>query len=69
MTRNKFVRALKWVRYSGASVIVTLNPLHWCWAPVAQHEPNTEWSKAHERTYRVSWLFLTVRIWIDNGDW
>ena len=60
---------MKWVRYSGASVIVTLNPLHWRWVPQAQHERGVEWPSPNENTYMVSWLFLTVRAWIDNGDW
>jgi hypothetical protein len=62
-------RYLKWIRYSGASVIFTLNPVHWRWTPAVRHEQNTEWPSPNERTFRVSWLFLTVRIWIDNGDW
>ena len=60
---------LKWVRYSGASVIVTVNPAHWRWTPTARHERSAEWPSPNEHTYQVSWLFLTVRIWIDNGDW
>lgn len=62
-------RAGAWIKYSGASVIVTVNPLHWRWKPTAQHERNIEWPSPNERTYMVSWLFLTVRVWIDNGDW
>ena len=62
-------RAGAWIKYSGASVIVTINPLHWRWKPTAQHERNIEWPSPNERTYMVSWLFLTVRVWIDNGDW
>jgi hypothetical protein len=62
-------RAGAWIKYSGASVIITLNPLHWCWMPVAKHEQNIEWPSPNERTYRVAWLWLTVRVWIDNGDW
>ena len=60
---------LKWIRYSGASVIVTLNPVHWCWVPQARHERTAEWPSPNENTYMVSWLFLTVRAWTDNGDW
>jgi hypothetical protein len=58
-----------WFKYSGASVIFTLNPLHWRWVPVAQHERTVEWPSPNESTYMVSWLFLTVRAWTDNGDW
>lgn len=60
---------LKWLRYSGASVIVTLNPMHWRWIPQAHHEKTMEWPSPNESTYMVSWLFLTVRAWTDNGDW
>ena len=69
MTSDQFVQARKWVKYSGASVILTVNPAHWRWVPVARHEQNTEWPSPNEHTYMVAWLFLTVRAWIDNGDW
>ena len=60
---------LKWIRYSGASVILTLNPVHWNWIPRARHEKTAEWPSPNENTHMVSWLFLTVRAWTDNGDW
>lgn len=60
---------LKWIRYSGASVSITLNPLHWRWIPVARHESNIEWPSLNESTYMAAWLCLTVRAWTDNGDW
>lgn len=69
MNWNIIGRAVPWIKYSGASVIVAINPLHWRWAPTARHERNIEWPSPNERTYMVSWLFLTVRVWIDNGDW
>ncbi len=60
---------LKWVKYSGASVSITLNPLHWNLVPVARNESNIDWPSPNESTYMVSWLCLTVRAWTDNGDW
>ena len=60
---------LKWLRYSGASVIITVNPAHWRWIPQAGQVFTTEWSTPNEQTWRVAWLFLTVRIWIDDGSW
>ena len=59
----------KWLRYSGASIILTLNPAHWSLRPWARQERNLEWPMFNERTWAASWLFVTVRIWIDNGDW
>ena len=60
---------LKWLRYSGASVVITVNPLHWRWVPQAEQVFTTEWATPNEQTWQLAWLFLTVRIWIDDGSW
>jgi hypothetical protein len=60
---------LKWLRYSGASVVITVNPLHWAWRPQAGRVFTTEWATPNEQTWQMAWLFLTVRIWIDDGSW
>jgi hypothetical protein len=60
---------MNWLRYSGASVIITVNPLHWRWRPQARETFIDEWVGPHERAWFVGWLFLTVRIWIDDGSW
>ena len=59
---------LKWLRYSGASVIITVNPLHWRWKPWTTNFVD-EWIGPHERTVTMGWLFVTVRLWIDDGSW
>jgi hypothetical protein len=59
---------LKWIKHSGASVIFTLNPLHWSLVPWVRAEYN-EWAGPNERTKSVTCLFLTVRVWIDDGSW
>ena len=59
---------MDYLRYSGASIIFQLNPLHWKVLPWIRKESNAEWGSV-ERTYSFSFLFLTIRIWIDNGDW
>jgi hypothetical protein len=58
----------KWLAYSGMCVIITVNPLHWRCVPRARKDP-TEWMGPNEWTGSVSWLFLTVRIWFDDGSW
>ena len=60
---------LNWFRYSGISVIFTLNPLHWRLVPHARREPNDGWPSPNERTWRATWLFLSVRFWVDDGSW
>jgi hypothetical protein len=59
---------IKWLRYSGCSVIITMNPIHWRVAPWTQRD-YTEWAGPNEHTYSAGWLFLTVRVWLDDGAW
>jgi len=59
---------MNWLRYSGCSVIITVNPVWWRLVPWAQQD-YTEWAGPDERTYSAGWLFLTVRVWLDNGAW
>jgi hypothetical protein len=57
-----------WLQFSGLSVTIQFNPLHWKMLPWLRREqdfadgPNT-WTGC------FTFLFLTVRVWIDNGDW
>lgn len=57
---------IDYLKYSGASICVVLNPYHWSWIPIAQRESVSNWG---DDTFKVSFLFLTIRFWIDNGDW
>jgi len=59
---------LKWIRYSGASISVTLNPLHWSLEPFA-YPTYKEWRGPNEHNWAAGWLFLTIRVWIDDGSW
>jgi hypothetical protein len=58
---------LDYVRYSGVTVCLHVNPFHWSWLPVSRREPGMIIDE--EYTYRVSWLFVTFRFWIDDGSW
>jgi hypothetical protein len=60
---------MNWLRYSGACVTITVNPAHWSWVPRAGRVFTTEWAGPNESTWSATWLFLTVRIWIDDGSW
>ena len=61
--------AYDWIRYSGASIAVTVNPFHWRWRPSATTCILDEWCGPHERQLKFTWLMVTVRIWIDDGAW
>lgn len=58
-----------WVRHSGATVSIAVNPCHWSWWPQIQNEPLDTWIGPHERRFYVTWLMITVRAWIDDGTW
>lgn len=60
---------LKWLRYSGVTVSLRVNPFHWNLVPRMLREYNDGWTGPNERTWSATWLFLTVRIWIDDGSW
>ena len=60
---------LDWLRYSGASVSITLNPFHWAWIPQMQNEPLDTWIGPNEHRFYISWLMITIRVWIDDGSW
>jgi hypothetical protein len=51
---------MKWLRYSGASVTITVNPFHWQWIPRAYKENNLEWPEGMRQSYRAWWLFLSI---------
>ena len=50
------------------AVIITVNPLHWSRLPWANRFQD-EWAGPKEQTVSFGWLFLTVRVWIDDGSW
>jgi hypothetical protein len=58
-----------WIRYSGASISININPLHWRWVPQAGKAFVDEWVGPRERTYFAGWLFVTIKIWADDGSW
>jgi hypothetical protein len=58
---------LSYLRYSGLSVIITVNPFHWVFFPRIQRGSLEVWDTAD--SLAVSFLFLTVRFWLDDGSW
>lgn len=57
---------MNWLKYSGATISITVNPYHWAWIPIIRYEVDDAWE---DNTFRISALFLTIRIWIDDGSW
>lgn len=66
--KNSSSKLLNYLRYSGVSIIVSLNPLWWKAWPWFREETNNEFGSA-ERTWAMGFLGLTIRIWVDRGDW
>lgn len=56
---------MKWLKYSGCNITLKLNPYHWRFY-CAYNKTNEVW----ETDAFVLELFpITIRIWVDNGDW
>ena len=60
---------MNWLRYSGATVRLNLNPFHWAWIPGAGREFRGEWAGPNEKGWYARFLFITVSAWIDDGSW
>ena len=60
---------LKWLRYSGMSIILSLNPLWWKVLPWFRNETTNEWPNNMGKTFAFGFLGVTIRIWLDNGKW
>ena len=60
---------LDWLRYSGISISLTVNPAHWSWWPQIQNDPLDTWIGPNEHRFYFSWLMITLRAWIDDGSW
>jgi hypothetical protein len=57
-----------WLRYSGISVKLNLNPCHWYLIPFAKSEHNSEWGSPW-RSWRTGWICLTIQLFLDDGSW
>jgi hypothetical protein len=54
-----------YLKYSGITVTITFNPYHWRFLPEYEKE-SADWDIS---TNRISFLFLTIRFWLSNGDY
>lgn len=59
---------LKWLNNSNLKVSIDLNPFVWVWLPKGIHQGPTE-SDPKLNIWYVRWLFLSVNLVLDNGDW
>lgn len=59
---------INWIKYSGASMAITINPLHWQMRPQLAR-CREEWDGPRCLTLQARWLMITVRIWCDDGSW
>ena len=57
---------MKWLRYSGMSLGMTLNPLHWVFKGRLIRPNDMDPS---QYGFYFSLGPVWIRVWIDNGDW
>lgn len=58
-----------WLKYSGLCVILQFNPLNWTLLPTFKRERDITIDGPNTWTGKFNFLFLTIRLWFDNGDW
>ena len=56
---------LSYLKYSGLNVTIKLNPYHWRLA-ITFNKTNEVWE---QDALVIELLPITIRLWIDNGDW
>ena len=57
---------INYLKYSGILFIIVVNPFHWTLLPTMRSEGDDIWDA---ETQVFSFLFLTIRVWIDDGSW
>jgi len=57
---------MKWIRYSGICLGVTVNPFHWVFS--ARLIKPTDMDPCQYGFYLSAGL-VWLRVWIDNGEW
>lgn len=56
-----------WIRYSGVTLTLHLNPLHWwAWPHLERHQGELG---EHDARWTFKFLFVKVTVWFDNGRW
>lgn len=57
---------MKWLRYSGITLGMTLNPFHWVFGGHLIKPTDMDPS---QYGFHFSLGLVWIRMWIDNGDW
>ena len=56
---------INYLKYSGINIILKLNPYHWRLS-CSFFKTNEVWE---QDAFILEILPITIRIWIDNGEW
>jgi len=63
-----FERILDYLKYSGLTVTIVLNPFHWELIPKMNPILDTITDGEMDGTV-FAFLFIRISCWVDNGDW
>lgn len=58
-----------WLKNSGASVTFIVNPWNWRLKPWAENAATSWETGPSYKGVVFGWLFLIVKVWIDNDDY
>lgn len=57
------------LRYSSIKISFQLNPFQWQWIPTHFIGKLNEWPDENVFQVHVSWIFIALRVYIDDGSW
>lgn len=61
---------INYLKYSGASLTIYLNPLYWKAFPYIRNISKDDvYLGPDSHTWEFGFLFLIIRVWVDNGNW
>jgi len=56
---------MNWLKYSGCNIILKLNPFHWAIGCKYMKSADV-WE---QDAFVLELLPITIRVWIDDGNW
>ena len=62
-------KILNTFKYSSFKISIQLNPLQWRWVPFHFIGKMNEWPDENVYQFLFGWIFLSIRVYIDDGSW
>jgi hypothetical protein len=58
-----------YLRYSSIKISFQFNPFQWRWIPYFDSGKSNEWPDENAFFINAYWIFLSFRVYLDDGTW